>query len=216
MTTALSPQALLILAVAVVGVLHTAVPDHWAPISLLARQHRWSRQKTARTAFIAGLGHVISTLAIALVVWFAGAALAARFGHLLSWLSSAALVVFGMWIAIGSWRELRAERKDASAHREAAVRDVSSRTALLLILGSSPMVEGIPAFFAAGRYGAGLLAIMAAVFALSTVATYVGLCLAGASGMQRIKLGRLEQYGEIISGAFIALLGLIFAFFPAL
>jgi nickel/cobalt transporter (NicO) family protein len=29
--------------------------------------------------------------------------------------------------------------------------------ALLLILGSSPMIEGIPAFFAAGQYGIGLL-----------------------------------------------------------
>jgi hypothetical protein len=38
-----------------------------------------------------------------------------------------------------------------------------SRTALLLILGSSPMVEGIPAFFAAGRYGFGLIATMSAV-----------------------------------------------------
>lgn len=32
-------------------------------------------------------------------------------------------------------------------------RKTSSRTALLLILGSSPMVEGIPAFFAAAKYG---------------------------------------------------------------
>ena len=33
----------------------------------------------------------------------------------------------------------------------------TARTALLLILGSSPMVEGIPAFFAAGKYGIGLI-----------------------------------------------------------
>jgi hypothetical protein len=32
------PALLLIIAVAVVGVLHTMVPDHWAPITLLARQ----------------------------------------------------------------------------------------------------------------------------------------------------------------------------------
>ena len=44
-----------------------------------------------------------------------------------------------------------------------------SRTALLLILGSSPMVEGIPAFFAASRYGVALLVLMAVVFAASTI-----------------------------------------------
>ena len=36
----------------------------------------------------------------------------------------------------------------------------TGRTALLLILGSSPMVEGIPAFFAASRYGGALVAVM--------------------------------------------------------
>ena len=214
-----SSAGLLILAVALVGVLHTAVPDHWAPIVLLSRQHRWSVGKTARTAAIAGLGHVASTLAIAVVVWLAGAALATRFAHLVSLLSSIALIVFGAWIAISSWREMR-EHHGAHGggheHANAAVSEVSSRTALLLILGSSPMIEGIPAFFAASRYGPALLAIMAVVFAVSTIATYVVMCAAGASGMQRVKLGRFEEYGEIISGSFIALLGIVFAFFPAL
>lgn len=214
-----SSAGLLILAVALVGVLHTAVPDHWAPIVLLSRQHRWSVGKTARTAAIAGLGHVASTLAIAVVVWLAGAALATRFAHLVSLLSSIALIVFGAWIAISSWREMR-EHHGAHGggheHANAAVSEVSSRTALLLILGSSPMIEGIPAFFAASRYGPALLAIMAVVFAVSTIATYVVMCAAGASGMQRVQLGRFEEYGEIISGSFIALLGIVFAFFPAL
>lgn len=214
-----SSAGLLILAVALVGVLHTAVPDHWAPIVLLSRQHRWSVAKTARTAAIAGLGHVTSTLAIAIVVWLAGAALATRFAHLASLLSSIALIVFGAWIAISSWREMREHHGEHGAgheHANVAVSEVSSRTALLLILGSSPMIEGIPAFFAASRYGPALLAIMAVVFAVSTIATYVVMCAAGASGMQRVQLGRFEEYGEIISGSFIALLGIVFAFFPAL
>jgi ABC-type nickel/cobalt efflux system permease component RcnA len=88
----------------------------------------------------------------------------------------------------------------------------SSRTALLLILGSSPMVEGIPAFFAASRYGAAQLVSMALVFAVSTIATYVILSVAGVSGLRRIRLGKLERYGEVLSGAFIALTGIVFIF----
>jgi ABC-type nickel/cobalt efflux system permease component RcnA len=241
-----SQQAILLLAVVSVGVLHTVVPDHWAPIALLARQHGWSRAHTARTAAIAGIGHTVSTLAIALLVWVAGAVLADRFGNAMSILSSFALIAFGLWIAITSWRELRAHRHGhthfghAHVHRHAgglehahwhehhehdwhaiegnlalmAVHEhehsTSSRTALLLILGSSPMVEGIPAFFAAGRYGAGLLGVMAVLFALSTIGTYIVLCLASASGMQRLRLGKFEAYGEVISGSFIALLGAVF------
>ena len=92
----------------------------------------------------------------------------------------------------------------------------TARTALLLILGSSPMVEGIPAFFAAAKYGARLLAPMAAVFALSTIATYVVLCVWSSAGLQRLRLGAVERYGEVLSGAVIALVGVVFGLWPAL
>jgi len=244
-----------VLAAVAVGVLHTMVPDHWAPIALLARQRGWSRTKTARSAALAGVGHTLSTLVIALIVWIAGAALAVRFGHVVTVLSSVALVAFGAWIALGSLREIRnahgghghshfahahphrhddgVEHRHWHEHHEEDwhpvdddsrasqaplhehTHDTSSRTALLLVLGSSPMVEGIPAFFAASRYGAGLLAVMAVLFAASTILTYVVLCLASASGMERVNLGRFEEYGEVISGSFIALLGLVFLVLPA-
>jgi nickel/cobalt transporter (NicO) family protein len=70
------PQLLLIGGVAAVGVLHTLVPDHWLPIAVLARQRGWSRSETARVALKAGTGHVLSTLAVAVIVWIAGMAVA--------------------------------------------------------------------------------------------------------------------------------------------
>jgi hypothetical protein len=92
----------------------------------------------------------------------------------------------------------------------------STRTALLLILGSSPMVEGIPAFFAAGRYGPVLIVVMSLVFALTTIVTYVVLCVGSVAGLQRVSLGPLERYGEVLSGGFIALVGLVFWVWPVL
>jgi hypothetical protein len=80
MTT--EPQLLLVAAVAAVGVLHTLVPDHWAPIVAIARQRGWSQAETARAAALAGSGHVTSTLVIALIAWLAGEAVAQRFGNL--------------------------------------------------------------------------------------------------------------------------------------
>jgi hypothetical protein len=35
-------------------------------------------------------------------------------------------------------------------------------------------------------------------------ATYVVLCVYSTAGLQRVKLGAVEQYGEVLSGAFIA------------
>jgi hypothetical protein len=396
------PESLLIGAVAAVGVLHTGVPDHWVPITLIARQRGWSKAETARAALMAGTGHVVSTLAIALVVWIAGVVVATHFGQIVDAAASIALVGFGGWIAISAWRELKDEQGhghshghdfahfggdgihgpelqhidtghselllsiyeagmpprfrmtggdadrvstetarasgsrqtfqfenrgtywesvdeipephdfnvditvehgghehryktrfvehqrvdhhsheheqdedeqdeheyaseatrdplyaplhadaatltrhvhihrhhrgpehahwhdhlQATAHLVAAVEGepplhehrhrMTARTALLVILGSSPMVEGIPAFFAAAKYGVGLIVAMSAVFALSTIATYVVLCVASAASLQRVRFGAVERYGEVLSGAFIALVGVAFWIWPVL
>ena len=221
---ALAPEMILVAAVAAVGVLHTVVPDHWVPIALLARAQRWSRRTTATAALRAGTGHVLSTLAIALVVWVAGVAFAARFGQAVSVISSLALIAFGGWIAVSSLREVRSghhhshddhDHHDGQADAPLPAKP-SSRTALLLILGSSPMVEGIPAFFAAVKYGVALLLVMAVVFAASTIATYVVLCVTSTAGLERIRFGRFEQYGEVLSGSFIAIVGAAFLAFPVL
>ncbi len=215
-----APEVLLVAAVGAVGVLHTMVPDHWAPIALIARQQGWSRRETARAALQAGTGHVVSTLLIGLAVWVAGVAFATKFGEAVSTLSSLALIAFGGWIAVSSWRELRAEHghhHDDEGHAlRAGSSKRSTRTALLLILGSSPMIEGIPAFFAAVKYGPALLAVMAIAFAVSTISTYVVLCVSSAAGLQRLRFGAFERYGEVLSGTFIAAVGIVFLAFPVL
>jgi hypothetical protein len=399
------PELLLIGAVAAVGVLHTIVPDHWVPITLIARQRGWSKAETARASFQAGMGHVLSTLLIAAVVWLAGVAVATRFGHIVDTAASIALIAFGSWIAISAWRELSAgaghghghghgdshvhdfthidsggihgperqliptdhgdlllsiyeagvpprfrltgvhadsvrvetlrsdgarqtilfanhgtywesvdqipephgfdvtitveqgghahtyetefaehdyghghnhdhgdgydhgderepaddplyaplrgtvavltrhvhihrhgrgaghvhwhDHTPATAHSVTAIKEAepplhehrhktSARTALLLILGSSPMLEGIPAFFAASKFGIGLIIAMAIVFAISTIATYVLLCVYSTAGLQRVRLGAFERYGEVLSGAFIAVVGVAFWIWPVL
>lgn len=235
---------LLILAVAAVGFLHTLVPDHWAPIALLARQQGWGRAQAARVAAGAGLGHTLSTLALAVVVWFVGVLAAQRLGATVEFVSSGALILFGGWIALSALRDLRREAAHGHAHQrhlhehrhadglvhshlhahhEGDLSDHehdhpprSSRMALMLIVGSSPMIEGIPAFFAASKYGVRQLAIMAIVFALSTIVTYVALVLLGREGLSRVNLGPVEQYGEVLSGLVIAAIGVVFLIWPAI
>ena len=246
-----SSALLLIGAVAAVGVLHTVVPDHWVPITLIARQRGWTQAETARAALKAGVGHVLSTLAIAAVVWIAGVVVAQRLGHWVDTITSVALVGFGLWIAISAWRDLHGHSGHGHSHGHShdlahvvgGNRHVHSssaqftehehgpaghghnhshtdkgknRTALLLILGSSPMIEGIPAFFAACKYGPGLLILMSVVFGATTIATYVLLCVYSVAGLQRVSLGPLERYGEVLSGGFIALIGLVFWIWPVL
>jgi hypothetical protein len=211
----------LVLAVLAVGVFHTLAPDHWVPIALIARQANWSRAETARVAALAGTGHAVSTLAIGVLVWLAGAALAVRFGHIVAETASVALVLFGGWIAIAAWRELRSPDHPPVEHLQtptAAAAELTQpkwgsrsrgRLSLLLILGSSPMIEGLPAFFAASRFGIGLLLTMSIVFAAATIVTYIVVCDQSAQALQRYSFGPLERYSEVISGAIIVAVGIV-------
>jgi putative Mn2+ efflux pump MntP len=230
--------ALLFAAVLSVGILHTLVPDHWAPIAVLARRMGWPTARTALAAATAGLGHVTTTLLLGVVIWAAGATAAARFGHAVDVAAGLALIVFGCWVAFTGWREAQTNAYSQLAHahlhhhsngqehvhwHEHTVQDwhvvdstavmhehshaISGATPLLLILGSSPMIEGLPAFFAASRYGVSTLAAMAAVFACATIGTYVGVTVAATAGLARVSFGPIERYGEFLSGLVVAVIG---------
>lgn len=87
--------------------------------------------------------------------------------------------------------------------------DATGRSRLLFLLGSSPMVEGLPAFFAAAPLGAATLGAMAGVFAIATILTYVVLSVVAVRGLERRGLGRFERYGELLSGLVVAAVGLL-------
>ena len=72
------------------------------------------------------------------------------------------------------------------------------------------MVEGLPAFFAASRFGDGLVAAMVVVFTLATTVTVCHVVRL----LERRVAARAPwasgAYGEVLSGVFIALVGLFF------
>jgi hypothetical protein len=57
---------------------------------------------------------------------------------------------------------------------------------------------------------------MSLVFALTTIITYVVLCVYSKASLQRMSFGPLERYGEVLSGAFIAVIGAGFWIWPML
>lgn len=200
-----SPLGLLVATAGAVGVLHTIVPDHWAPIAVIARQRHWTRRQTAWAAARAGFGHTISTIFIGVIAWVAGAVAAARIGSDVNIAAGIALIGFGLWTVIAAIREQHAvDPLPKSADT------TSSRTALLLILGSSPSVEVLPAFLAAAPQGVMALVSVSIVFAIATIATYIVTCALSVAGLEQLRFPFIERYGEVISGGFVMLVGCAF------
>ncbi|HZV79667.1 MAG TPA: hypothetical protein VFF60_08625 [Candidatus Binatus sp.] len=208
-------MGLLLTAVAVIGILHTLVPDHWAPIAVVARQQGWTRRHTAWAAAGAGLGHTISTLLIGAIAWVAGIAAAVRYGHDINIISGLALIAFGAWIAISSLRQARETDQQLETEAAEKAHTLATRTSIMLIVGSSPSVEALPTFFAAAPFGVYAVLLLALVFAATTIGTYVVTTLVSAAGLERLRISALERYGEVISGAFVATVGAIFLYVGA-
>lgn len=58
----------LLLAGSSVAIFHAILPDHWMPIALVARAQRWSTARTTRVALWTGLGHVLGSIALGVIV----------------------------------------------------------------------------------------------------------------------------------------------------
>jgi len=63
-----------------VAFFHAAIPTHWLPFVLTARVQQWSKARTLAITTLAGLGHVLFTAALGLLVAWGGIKLSDKVG----------------------------------------------------------------------------------------------------------------------------------------
>jgi len=90
-----SPVVLLLIAGATVGVVHAALPDHWAPIAVVARAQGWSLARTGRISLLAAGGHVVASLVLGGVIAVIGLQFLHQFENQQARIVGAVLVVTG-------------------------------------------------------------------------------------------------------------------------
>src|SRR5882757_2228500 len=87
-----------------VAFLHAAIPTHWLPFVLVARARSWSRAKTMTVTIIAGLGHVLLTTLLGLVVAWMGFQLDERLGRIFPWIAGGILLAIAGYYFWRQWR----------------------------------------------------------------------------------------------------------------
>jgi ABC-type nickel/cobalt efflux system permease component RcnA len=96
-------------------------------------------------------------------------------------------------------------------HPSAAAKTFKNRRAgwgLVAILGLTPCIALLPLTFAAVKYGTMAVILVNISFAVGTLGTIVFFTWLGYLGLSWIKLEFFEEYGDVIAGAIIGLLGL--------
>lgn len=67
-----APVLLLVLGAAMVGIIHSILPDHWVPLAVVARTQHWSLARLARVTTLAAAGHVLTSVVLGGVVALIG------------------------------------------------------------------------------------------------------------------------------------------------
>jgi nickel/cobalt transporter (NicO) family protein len=98
MTSALLPSILI--TGFSVAFFHAAIPTHWLPFVLAARGQRWSSAKTLAVTALAGLGHVLFTTVLGILVVWLGIKTSHLTGQVFPYLAGVVLILFGLFYLV--------------------------------------------------------------------------------------------------------------------
>jgi hypothetical protein len=92
-------------------------------------------------------------------------------------------------------------------HKKADLKDKRAGWGLVAILGLTPCIALLPLTFAAVKYGSMAVILVNVSFTVATIVTIVIFTWLGLKGLSWIKLEFFDEYGDIIAGVIIGLLG---------
>ncbi|MEE9219718.1 MAG: sulfite exporter TauE/SafE family protein [Acidobacteriota bacterium] len=189
---------------------HALIPDHWLPLVLLARAQRWELRRTLGVAAFSGTLHSIVSVSLGAMALWLGREAALEVGEKLQHLTSLLLVLFGAvyagWALARGGHSLHMHPHLADPHGEPDQR--LSGMGLGFIIGFNPCVLIIPILFATAAWRAAWQLAVAGAFTLTTIATTSVMAWVGLRSSRRLEFAFLDRFGEVLSGALIALTGL--------
>ncbi|MHB1610081.1 MAG: hypothetical protein ACYCOU_01050 [Sulfobacillus sp.] len=226
----------LLLAGASVAIFHAILPDHWMPIALVARAQRWSTGRTTRVALWTGIGHVLGSIALGVIVIALGYGLKGIL-RLEGPIVGIVLVLTGVGLFLWSLRHPghhhphgaeghSHEHDHAHDHEHSADAhghphpghthdhdhhdNRRSRGAWLIPAGiaASPDPTILPVFLAAIAVNIRTAIEVLAVYSLVTIVAMVGLTLAAVWGGYQVKWNWLERHANHVTAAVLVALGI--------
>lgn len=221
----------------VVAFLHAALPTHWLPFVLAARGQGWSRTKTLAVTAGSGLGHVVFTAVLGLLVVWVGLEANEAIGRVFPAIAGGVLIGFGVFYLARQFRgraghshwnfrfpgfrgehhghhhegrllqEGRPTKTGADQGRRRSDRAVI--LGLLTLLTFSPCEAFLPVYLSGISYGWTGFAVLSLVLVAATLSGMILFTWATLKGLDRIPVDRLERFESGILGVLLCLLGLV-------
>lgn len=209
-----TPQmSVLLLSTAGVAVLHTlSGPDHYLPFIVMGRARRWSTARTLFWTTLCGLGHVGSSVALAVAGVLMGFGLErVRFieefrGNLAAWAMIAFGLVYGAWGLKRAFRDARAGHDHGAAAEPAGFRLTPWVLFTIFIFGPcEPMIPLV--MYPAAQGGWADVWLVIGMFSALTIGAMLAAVLLGQRGLAWLPAGRLERFRHAMAGGTVLLAG---------
>ncbi len=220
----------LLAAAAGVGFGHAILPDHWVPLAVLGRTRRYPLSRIARLSGLAGVAHVLVSIALGAVIIVIGLQFRSTIEHAQDAIIGCILLATGIGFLVleltGHGHHHDHDHHPDHDHRHGehghaehehhhadkpATRRLSGLAAVMVPFGAaaSPDLTILPVFLAATT--AGLLTAIGSVvvFAAVTIGTIVGLTLSAARGGYQVQGEWLERWGNVFTAAVLCIIGLL-------
>ena len=222
----------LLAAAAGVGFGHAILPDHWVPLAVLGRTRRYPLSRIARLSSLAGVAHVLVSIALGAVIIAIGLQFRSTIQHAQDTIIGCILIATGIgFLALeltghghhhdhdhhhSHRHEHDHHHHDAIHHDHHRAGEPTSRrlgglAAVMVPFGAaaSPDLTILPVFLAATTAGVATAVGSLVVFAAVTIGTIVGLTLGAARGGYQIQGEWLERWGNVFTAAVLTIIGLL-------
>lgn len=202
---------------ALIGFLHTLFgPDHYLPFIAMGKARDWPLAKTLWITFLCGLGHVLSSVVLGLV----GVAFGLALGKLEAFeafrgnLAAQALIIFGFTYCVWGIHRALKHKSHTHAHPHGgADKKTLTPWVLFTIFVLGPCEPLIPLImYPAAEHSLWGMVLVAAIFAVATIGTMMGVVLVSCWGIRFVKLDAAERFSHALAGATICLSGLAIQF----
>jgi nickel/cobalt transporter (NicO) family protein len=201
----------LLLAAALVGILHMSAPDHWATLIILGRISKWNRSRLIGVGFMTAVGHVALSIFLGFIVVEVGLVFSHQVSVYLTEATGLIMVIGGLVYGGGELLSNKVEDYERETQDELAKGEeaIGKRFRYFAVLGAalSPDLSILPIFLLAVPAGLGFAFDTAIVFAAASIAALILFILLGSAGLAKAFEKIPPKYNDALVGFVIAAVG---------
>lgn len=189
-------------AIATVSLLHSFIPTHWLPFSIVGRAQKWTLSRTLIVTALGAVLHVLSTSLLGVTAITISNTIAGE--ETVHKLASLLLIFLG-----GSYAILFLTGKGGGhSHSHNQPMEKMAVAGLVLVPALSPCATTLPVFLAVGNSST-MLVLAIIVLLLSTITVMTSLVALSFYGASQLKFHWVERYDKLLVGSVLCLVGIL-------